>query len=249
MKIIIHPEFINTASFIKQLPQFFEQEGELLHNGRNKVKRYRVNNKEIVVKRYKRPNIIQRIVYTFFKKSKTERAYLFAGMLREKGFDTPHEVAYIERKKNGLFLDGYFVSLNSTHPPLSELLWKRDFDRRPADELAAYLVELHKKGVLHGDLNLTNILYHTDKEKQSRFTLIDTNRSKFKPIPRRQECLENLKRLTHNKALLRCIVIQYAILRGWDPKECTLEVFRYLLLFEQKQKRKRQLQSWIGIKK
>ena len=112
MKIIIHPEFINTASFIKQLPQFFEQEGELLHNGRNKVKRYRVNNKEIVVKRYKRPNIIQRIVYTFFKKSKTERAYLFAGMLREKGFDTPHEVAYIERKKNGLFWTA--ISCHST---------------------------------------------------------------------------------------------------------------------------------------
>lgn len=248
MKIVIHPEFIDAASFIKQLPQSFEQEGELLYDSRNKVKRYRVNGKDMVVKRYKRPNIIQRIVYTFFKKSKTERAYLFAGMLRKKGFDTPHEVAYIERKKNGLFLDGYFVSLNCSHPPLSELLRKQNFDRHPADALAAYMVELHKKGVLHGDLNLTNILYHTDKEGQYKFTLIDTNRSKFKPTPDKQECLENLKRLTHSKALLRYIVIQYAILRGWNPRECALEVFRYLLLFEQKRKRKRKLQSWIRIK-
>lgn len=51
-----------------------------------------------------------------------------------------------------------------------------------------------------------------------------------------------VKRLTHSKALCY-IVIQYATLRGWNPRECTLEVFRYLLQFEQKRKRKRKLQS------
>lgn len=248
MKIVIHPDFADTADFVRQLPRIFQQEGELLYDSRNKVKRYRVNGEELVVKRYKQPNIIQRIAYTFFKKSKTERAYLFAGMLRRKGFDTPHEVAYIELKRNGLFQDGYFVSSNCTYPPLSELLRKRDFDHRPANELAAYMVELHKQGVLHGDLNLTNILYHQDSEGAYRFTLIDTNRSIFKS-PTKKECLENLKRLTHNKALLRYIVMQYALLRGWNPRECALEVFRYLLLFEDKRRRKRKLQSWIGIKK
>lgn len=249
MKIVIHPEFVDAADFITQLPRLFEQEGELLYESRNLVKRYRVNGKEMVVKKYKQPNILQRVVYTFFKKSKAERAYLFAGMLRERGFDTPHEIAYIEQKKNGLFLDGYFISLNCDDPPLSELLRKRDFDRRPADKLAAYMVQLHQKGALHGDLNLTNILYHTDEKGNYEFTLIDTNRSKFKSSPTQQECLENLKRLTHSKALLRYIVFQYATIRGWNARECALKVFRYLLLFEHKRKRKRRLQSWIGIKK
>lgn len=248
MKIVIHPDFAYTADFIKQLPRLFDQEGECLYDSRNKVKRYRVNEKELVVKKYKRPNLIQRVVYTYFKKSKPERAYLFAGMLRERGFDTPHEVAYIEQKRNGLFLDGYFVSLNCDYPPLSGLLRKKEFDKRPANELAAYMVELHKKGVLHGDLNLTNILYHTDSEGKYRFTLIDTNRSKFKAA-NREECLENLKRLTHSKMLLRYLVTQYATIRGWNPQECALEVFRYLLQFEHKRRRKRKLQSWIGIKK
>ena len=103
MKIVIHPDFMQTADFIKQLPQHFAQEGELLYEGRNEVRRYRVKNEWLVVKKYKQPNIIQRIVYTFFKKSKTERAYLFAGMLRKRGFDTPHEVAYIEKKRGGLW--------------------------------------------------------------------------------------------------------------------------------------------------
>ena len=120
MKIVIHPDFMQTADFIKQLPQHFAQEGELLYEGRNEVRRYRVKNEWLVVKKYKQPNIIQRIVYTFFKKSKTERAYLFAGMLRKRGFDTPHEVAYIEKKRGGLFLDGYFISTQCNYPPLSK---------------------------------------------------------------------------------------------------------------------------------
>ena len=66
MKIVIHPDFMQTADFIKQLPQHFAQEGELLYEGRNEVRRYRVKNEWLVVKKYKQPNIIQRIVYTFF---------------------------------------------------------------------------------------------------------------------------------------------------------------------------------------
>lgn len=145
MKIVIHPDFMQTADFIRQLPQHFAQEGELLYEGRNEVRRYRVKDEWLVVKRYKQPNIIQRIVYTFFKKSKTERAYLFAGILRQRGFDTPHEVAYIEKKRGGLFLDGYFISTQCDYPPLSKVLWQRQFDKHAADELAAFMVRLHKK--------------------------------------------------------------------------------------------------------
>lgn len=79
MKIVIHPEFADAASFIKQLPQFFEQEGELLYDSRNKVKRYKVNGKDMVVKRYKRPNMIQRIVYTFSRKARLKELIFLPG--------------------------------------------------------------------------------------------------------------------------------------------------------------------------
>ena len=170
-------------------------------------------------------------------------------MLRKRGFDTPHEVAYIEKKRGGLFLDGYFISTQCNYPPLSKVLWQRRFDKHAANELAAFMVQLHEKGVLHGDLNLTNILYCTDNDGHYHFTLIDTNRSKFKCALTRKECLENLKRLTHSKALLRYVVMQYANLRGWPPRECALEVFQFLLQFEQKRRRKLRRQALIGIKK
>jgi hypothetical protein len=114
MKIVIHPDFMQTADFIKQLPQHFAQEGELLYEGRNEVRRYRVKNEWLVVKKYKQPNIIQRIVYTFFKKSKTERAYLFAGMLRK----TPRtKWLILKRKEEDCFWTDILSLPNATSLP------------------------------------------------------------------------------------------------------------------------------------
>lgn len=249
MKIIIHPEYTHLKDFVNSLPVLFKQEGKMLHNGRNTVKSFQVNDMSIIVKRYKRPHLIQRIAYTFFKRSKAERAYLFAEEFRKRGFQTPHEIAFIEIKRTGLFYDSYFVSLACHDQPLLPLLNREGFDKHLADELAIFLVELHQKGALHGDLNLTNILYRKEGE-QYHFSLIDTNRSNFPDVlPTQTECMENLKRLSHNKELLKHVITQYARCRNWSPEECVAEVFDKLSKFEQKSARKRKLQSWVGIKK
>lgn len=116
MKIVIHPDFMQTADFIKQLPQHFAQEGELLYEGRNEVRRYRVKNEWLVVKNIS--NLISfNGLFTLFQEKQNGTGLPFAGMLRKRGFDTPHEVAYIEKKRGGLFLDGYFISTQCDFPP------------------------------------------------------------------------------------------------------------------------------------
>lgn len=247
MKIIVHPDYRSLAAFVQQLPHTFDSNGELLFQGRNTVKRYQVDGQTVVVKKYKHPNFFQRITYTFFKSSKTERAYKFAALLRSKGIDSPHEVAYIETKRHGLFTTGYFVSLNCDYPATSVLLSMDDFDHPLADALAKFLVELHEKGVLHGDLNLTNILYHVDEEGNYHFVLIDTNRSVFK-TPTPDECLENLKRLTHKRELLVYIISLYASQRGWNADKCVQGVIHQLERFEENRRIKRRFQDLFGIR-
>ena len=247
MKVIVHPEYRNLTSFVQYLPVTFDCNGELLYRGRNTVKRYEVGGVCVVVKKYKHPNLIQRIAYTFFKKSKTERAYKFAALLREKQIDTPHEVAYIEIKKQGLFTTGFFISENCSDPDTSVLLKEGDFDHCLANALAGFLVELHEKGILHGDLNLTNILYHSDEDQHYHFSLIDTNRSVFKK-PTHHECLDNLKRITHNRELLIYIITLYAKRRGWNPEECVEQVIHQLGRFEESRRIKRKFQDFFGIR-
>lgn len=247
MKIIVHPDYRSLTGFVEQLPHSFDSNGELLFQGRNTVKRYQVDGQAVVVKKYKHPNFFQRIAYTFFKSSKTERAYKFAALLRSKGIASPHEVAYIETKRHGLFTTGYFVSLNCDYPPTSALLSMDKFDHPPADALVRFLVELHEKGVLHGDLNLTNILYKVDETGNYHFALIDTNRSVFK-TPTPDECLDNLKRLTHKRELLVYIISLYARQRGWNADKCVQQVIRQLERFEENRRIKRRFQDLFGIR-
>lgn len=248
MKIVIHPEYSHIADFIQKLPLTFDRlEGELLYQGRNTVKRFRVDGLSLVVKKYKHPNIIQRITYTFFKSSKPERAYRFAGLLRSKHIDSPHEVAYIETGSHCLFSIGYFVSLNCDFPATGTLLNVDNIHHPIADALAGFLVELHEKGVLHGDLNLSNILYHVDEAGAYHFVLIDTNRSVFK-YPTQSECLDNLKRLTHKRDLLVHLISLYAQKRGWDAQTCVQCVSHQLDRFEDQRRLKRKFQDLIGIR-
>ena len=74
MKVVVHPKYQWASDFIASLPCRFSQEGEMLYQGRNLVKRFEWQGHTFIVKRYKRPKLIQRLAYTFWRKSKAERA-------------------------------------------------------------------------------------------------------------------------------------------------------------------------------
>lgn len=242
MRFVIQPKYQSHSAFIARLPQQFEAGGEVIYAKRNVIKQFEVGGETWIAKRYKVPNLIQRMAYTFWRKSKAERAYLFAGRLRSIGIDTPEGIAYVECKRRGLFAESYFLCTACHHPPLFDVLvGEPQFDPQLATALAAFFVEMHGKGFLHGDPNLDNILYHRDCEGRFRFTVIDTNRSTFKSAPTRAECLDNLKRITHRRDLLQDVVCEYARLRGWDTEECVHQVLQALHRFERRRRLKHRL--------
>jgi tRNA A-37 threonylcarbamoyl transferase component Bud32 len=241
MRVIIHPDYRTLEAFVRQLPATFEQAGEVLWAGRNTVKRFTVEGTDLVVKRYKRPHILQRIAYTFFKKSKAERAYLYAGLFRERGIDTPHEVAFIEEKHGGLLRDSYFVCAVCPDAEIRDTLRRPNCPEALVRALAAFLVEVHTRGILHGDLNLTNILFRQEPDGHYHFTLIDTNRSRFTDSPTRRDCLHNLRTLTHERPLLRRLLGAYCELRGWDTEACLKTVLQELEGMERRKEMKKKL--------
>ena len=240
MKIVVHPKYHNYRDFITQIPAAFYKNGDTIYKGRNIVKRFINDKNEWIIKKYKRPNIIQQLVYTFFKKSKAERAYLFAEKLLAAGIATPEGVAYIEEKRYGLIRDCYFISTSCLDPAVYPILVETDnYDRELASNLAAFFVQLHSKGILHGDPNLNNILYHKSREGIFLFSVIDTNRSIFKSSLTKQDCLNNLKRVTHRRDLLQYITKEYAKLRKWDIQDSVSRVMKALDRFEKLKKIRR----------
>lgn len=234
MKIVVAEKYQSMGDQLNALPHpTAEDAGEVVYQKRNEVRRVVVDGKPLMVKRYKRPNMLQRFVYTFFRPSKAERAYRFAAMFRERGIETPHEVAYMEERRSGLFADSWFVSEEATGTESHLLLREvQEFSHELADAVMAQVVMMHSKGILHGDLNLSNFLC-TPTNEGYRFSMIDTNRSRFcQGWPSRRQCVKNLVRLTHRRDLFEYLVSSYARQRGWDEQQTVSEALRELHRFE-----------------
>ena len=237
MKVVVDKKFEHLTDTIACLPQMMDEgKGEVVYDSRNRVVRFAVEGLSLMVKRFKRVNAVQQVVYTFFRKTKAERAFLFASEFLKRGIDTPQPVAYMEEHHHGLFTTGYFVSLETPGTETSLLLREvQDYPRDLAEAVARQVVLMHSKGILHGDLNLSNFLVtsHLSPLTSYSFTMIDTNRSHFcNGYPSDSECLKNMVRLTHRRDLYEDLVRRYAFLRGWDADETARRSLALLTRFE-----------------
>lgn len=221
--------------FIENLSVIFQKKGKVLYNKRNVIKSFEldVNDdvlKEVVVKRYKKPNLIQKIIYSFFRESKAKRAFNNAIELRKRGIDTPQEIAYVEEWENGFFNYGYYISGSDNASPIREcLIEPENFDQIMASDFAEFAASLHEKGILHHDLNSTNVLYHRSDNGHYTFSVIDINRMDFfynGEIPDKEVCFDNLTRFTGRMDLFEFVLHRYIEARGWNVSSSLQEAIR-----------------------
>lgn len=218
LNITIAPKYESEHDFIASLPQVFDS-GERLYDGRNKVRLFVRGGKRYVVKRFHKLSFPKNIIYTFFRKNKARRAYENALRLISKGVATPEPIALIEERNAGLLSAVYFVSgytdWQAIRHPLTE---EAPFNRQMTVDYARFVASLHMKGIIHKDLNNTNVLYH-DNGGHYDFMLIDINRMTFTPdgSPARDEdCLENLTLFADRGEMFDFFASEYVSDRGWN---------------------------------
>lgn len=237
MKIVINPAYAVLNKFITEIPVLFEQEGELVYIARNQLRHYSVEEYDVIVKRYKKPHLINRIAYTFFRPSKAKRAYEYALKLLELGIDSPAPIAYIEEYTCGLLTHGYFVSIyEKEYSLIRELMAGTQKDAALLKELSFYIADLHNKGVLHLDMSPGNILYKK-KGNNFHFTLIDINRMQFLPSISKEKRFKSFKRLSENESVLTAVARFYAAAAGLNETESIEKINRYSLKFFSARKR------------
>lgn len=252
MKFEINPKYKQLEDFVLSLPTRFDNEGEMIYDGRrNKIKVFEVDGLKVNVKSYGVPIFINRIAYTFFRKSKAFRAYTYAYELEKRGIDTPAPIAYIEMRQAGLIHRSFFVSLQFEEDGnLREFL-----DEDPTNEgkealleaFAAFTAEVHERGVLHIDYSPGNILYKRMGDK-FLFTLIDINRMKFGQVSMEQGCY-NFRRICGNDEFFTRVAKIYAQKRGFDEAECVKLFLQYKYEDRTKRNRKRAFKSrFLGRK-
>lgn len=220
ISISINPAYKHLRSFIESVPERFG-EGRLIYGGRNEIRVFNVSGKELNVKRYRVPAFFNRLVYSFFRKPKGERAFEYPALLAAAGIDTPEAIAYIEERRGGLIAYSYFIS-----PQISQgkdIYWLGDAD--PAGladfihDFARFAARMHEAGVLHLDFSPGNILCCKAEDGTWHFTVIDINRMRFGAVDVRRGC-ENFARLWGQPGFFRALAREYAAVRGADPEQC-----------------------------
>lgn len=226
--------------------EYFEQEGLLMHSGRNTVKRFTTGAADIVVKKYGRITFFNRIVYATLRNSKAQRAYENACRLRQMGIGTPEEIAYAEWRKGLMMSSCCLITEFSDWLPLTFLADYRfgnTDNEAMLDALTEWIIELHAKGVEHQDLNIGNILYKKESDGRLSFQVIDINRMRFRKEMTLNKRLKNLCRLSPNTNLTNYILCRYAERQNHSHDQIVMKGFLYKVLFELRQSAKRRIRK------
>lgn len=220
-KLFVNDAYQALASYLSTLPQRWDNnEGKVIYKGRNELREMEVNGVTLVVKAFRRPNIVNRIAYGLFRHSKAYRSYHYAEMLLSNGIGSPQPVAYYTERKGLLFDRSYYACLKSECPHTYKDLMNGDYpnQERVLRAIAQTTARMHELGYLHKDYSRGNILFKETDEKVL-VEIIDLNRIRFRKVDMLTGC-KNFERLPGNAEILRILADEYAKARGFDADKC-----------------------------
>jgi hypothetical protein len=196
MIVRINPKYFELEGFIKAIPYIFSTFGEMVHDGKNVIKTFKVNGTLINVKSFKVPIFLNKIVSKYLRKSKSERSYDYAHMLLDRGVNTPEPIAYIDISENGLFTQSYYVSIHEEMDGAVKDFYNESIkgNKSLVEAYERYTAFLHRRGISYKNYSLANIMY---KKVNSgyEFYLIGLDKIKLKRI----NLFNNYRKIIHIK--------------------------------------------------
>ena len=219
MSVKIHTELDELRPLLRQL-----SEGQLpadavdVYQGRNHVVKCfsKELGREINIKCFHIPHIINQIVYGTFRDSKARRAYFHAERLRRVGFHTPEPLGFVEVMHGPLFGRSYFVSEQVQGYNDVRQIHGKGICHNVLDAVAQVMAELHRKEVWMKDFSQGNVLYRREPDGSFDIQLVDINRMRFDEN-RRKFLMLNFSTITDYLDDLEYLANAYAKAIGIPP--------------------------------
>lgn len=162
----------------------------VIRDGRNYVAVGTWCRRRVVVKGYRRVTWANRMIYTWLRKTKAERAFRNARMLLRVGILSPEPLAWSLDKRFGIYHCAWYVSAYQPGLTLQEALECADPERRQTliDLYIDTLRKLIDAQMLLKDSNLGNFIVVSDpRTHRLQLSLVDINRFIYgRPIKRRE---------------------------------------------------------------
>jgi len=206
-KYQINNKYQDLEKDLIEIESSFNQIDTNIHQARNELKIIPINNLQTIVKSFKIPNFINKIVYTFFKKSKAKKSY--ENSLKLGNF-TPDPIGYIEFHSNFLLNKSYFISEKFNYDfTIREPLLDSSFKNRDSilKSFARFTLELHDNGIFHNDYSPGNILIKQENNTFI-FKVVDINRMHFFKL-QEDDRAKNFSKLWANDKDLELIAVEY----------------------------------------
>ncbi len=233
---LCHPRRVHLASpythlqyWVKSLPVRWDNgEGEVIHNRRNELRIMSVDGMNVVIKSFAIPNLINRIVYGLFRKSKAQRSFEYAERLNNLGIKSPTPIVYYTERCGLFFSRSYYISQKSTcRHTFYDVIANPSLENR-----ASYLrcvgqmtAKMHDAGIYPLDYSGGNILLDM-VDGEAQFELVDLNRMSFGDVDIDKGC-RGFERLNVEPEALVIMAREYALTRGFDPAQCIQLVQKY----------------------
>ena len=246
----IHDNSALTKDQLMSAIKNFDQQGEMIGNGyRNVIKILTIGGERYNIKEFKVPNLVNKIVYKFFRKSKAERSFLYATRLLKAGILTPSPEAFVEYKSAFTFGSSYYISKQLTY----DFTIRKLIDEPECDDydnilrqFTQFTYRLHENGIHFLDHSPGNTLIKKE-DGVYKFYLVDLNRMDFKTLSY-DERLANFARLSPKDYMLDIISDEYAKLIGKPHDEVRERMYffsqKFSSSFKKKEAFKRKYYFW-----
>ncbi len=217
-KITLNNNFENFQDFLLNIKSYFNDSSQTIHKARNELKIINYNSLDTVVKSFKVPNTLRKIVYTYFRDSKAKKSYKYSLKI---GKFTPQPIGYIEFYNMSLISESYFISEKFDYDfTIREPLLDSNFKDR--DEIfkafARFTYSLHQSNILHQDYSPGNILIKKGSDGYI-LKVVDINRMEFRELSL-DERLKNFNKLWTNDDEIKTMAQEYALISNNDATQC-----------------------------
>ncbi|ABB43866.1 conserved hypothetical protein [Sulfurimonas denitrificans DSM 1251] len=229
------------SALLKEIQSYFKNSQNSIHKARNEIKIIDFKQKSLVIKSFKVPHLINRVVYTFFRDSKAKKSYENSVKIAQF---VPKPIGFVELKKSGLLHESYFVSENfeydfTIREPLLESVF---LDREKIFKaFAEFTFKLHVEGIFHLDYSPGNILIKKESDGYI-FKIVDINRMEFKPL-NLDKRLKNFSKLWAKDEDLKIIIKEYARLYKSDEERSIKIALQYSQAHKNRKNRKKRLRG------
>jgi len=247
----IQNEFKTINESVQDFILNFNSVGKTIYKGsRNQLKSKSIGEYRVNIKRFNTPNLINRLVYRRFRKSKAKRSFLNAKFLLKCGLGTPKPIAFQENYSTVGITESFYVSIHVDYDfTFLDLIKNPSIqDRKQVLEaFTAFTFKMHENHILFLDHSPGNTLIKRKPNGGYAFYLVDLNRMKFKKL-NFIERIKNFERLSLDPDIVKIMGATYAKLIHRSNNEVIplMQGFAdtYSEKFERKKRLKNKMKFW-----